>query len=568
MHSEDKPVTQTMRPRSKPNTPKITRNKSSTKLPAIANIQKLGGLQKPFSKSDIPISFYRAIYAVAMMSLPLKLTNNPSQQKASSSPKASRTKNLAAMSVHITKQQNHDGKREKEAIEAWEITPELLDEAYGFYEDIYGENLISLPEEVENSPEYQNQDPIEVAKAYDDLGMTHEDTPLCWVARLYLSMPLPPEYYKIEDSTGVYYMHKVRLVKLPVHPALTYLKGILRRTQNSLTSGETLEVTPQRQQVFIDQFRRTVKVDMLLMRLTVEGNTRKYDFYSNKMVSDFDQTSNLKGAVLDNHENSEPIVSKTKITDLMIFDVCRQAGVDRLSSPHLVGFVASFMLEKEAIVKDWECRNPNPQKYFWVNTVVKKAQTEYPFLEELTAKLVLHQEKLADLTQRTDNFRDLVKLSFAFKKMEHSDIKKSVMKERFEIMQRVVIKRTQNVKAVKALKKADQINAKMMLIPGDTLDGLKPSDNPNDSESFMKLAQLAGEGDLNASESATIKKLEINRRNSKRFNTNLASQLLLRKGQERKVHNDDTQENQTRQLVKDLYSLLGEDIIVVGCNEG
>lgn len=514
-----------------------------------AKNNSLNPLQKVAQRADLPKNFFRAALAVAMASLPLKITKDA--PLLGRSPRSSNNDSMMKSTLPKIKRETDFTREEKEAIQAWDLAPEFLDEAFGFYESLYGENMTELPYELEISEEYLHEDPIEVVKAYDDLVMTHVDTALCWVARMYLCMPLPPEYFRVENSEGVFYIHKVRLVRLPLHPGVGYLKDIVRRVRKHLPPTETFEQTIHRYQVFFDEFNKEVKVDMLLMRLTVEENTNKYFYYSNKLVSEQENLVESKVEVEEGQENTEPLLSKTKLTDFMIFDVCKQVEIDRTQDPHLTGFVAAFMLEKEETNKEWEWRSPTPHKYFWVNTVVKRAQTEYPFLEELMAALIIHKEELKKLLERENNLRDTVKLGFAFRKPDMEEVKNSIAKERIEIMNRMIVKRTQNLKDIKILRKADHLGS--LISPQEKLKSAKRSRKPSFNEDSF-----------NQPDSPS----KISKKSPMKPGSNFASQLMLKKEEENKISKENEKEKETRKLIKELNSILGEDIIVKISNQG
>lgn len=500
------------------------------------------------AKPELPKNFFQAALALVMTSVPLKPSRDFSKLKLTPRP----SKMERAASPRSDAQNRPNYKREKEEIEAWDLSPELQEEALGFYDSLYGENIAWMPEEVALTWEYLHQDPIEVAKAYDDLGMDHVDTPLCWVARLYLCMPLPPEYFKIGDSRGVFYMHKIRLIKLPIHPGILYLKDLIRRVRKSLPVTETFELTSERQQVFYDKFDKESRVDMLLMRLAVEENTNKYQFYTNKLVTDTEELKAVnKGEAIDNQENTEPLNSKSKITDFMVFDVCSQLAIDRMVEPHLAGFVAAFMLEKEDTDKEWEWRSPLPQKFFWVNTVIKRAQTEYPFLEELASRLELHKEEMAKLFSRPQNFRDTLKLGFAFKNPSEAEVKKAVMKERCELMNRLIIKRTQNLKKVRTLRKADHLNSLV---------------SPEEKSKSLQRSRKQSNADENESPDSPGLVSVMSKRRQNKQASNFATQLIKKKEEENKASQENAQEKETRALIKELHAILGEDIIVAALN--
>lgn len=512
------------------------------------------------SKADIPKTFYKAVYALAMSCG--KLTVKAKSKRKMSSVMEGKSVNQASKnegsSIGLFSQAKIDQKILQDEIESWELSQSMLEDAMVYYHSVYGNSSTHVPDSLLNSKEYLFQDPVEVAKSFDIFDMTKEDIPICWIARLGLCLPLPPEYAEIESPQGKVYLHKLKLVRLQMHPGLLYIRDMVRRARPFIPGGENFENSPNRFQQFMNPNRKLQRVDMLLMRLALEGNEDTYKHYVNKItiktdkkVSDLvnDQTNGLEG---------EGVPGKSKLTDFMVLDVCKQVGVNYITEPHLAGFVTSFMLEKEATDAEWQWRSPEHLKFFWVNTIIKRAQSEYPFLEELIAKLMLHKEELRTQLDRPDNFRDSLGLQYIFKKNQDVYVKEKLSEKKADYMNRVIIRRAKDLNTIKELRKKDHLNA----IASPTSPKRRSSRGSRSKEG----SNLSKEADL--PESPGMKSSKTGLASPLRSVKNFATDFLLRKEELSKANKENEKDKATRSIIKEIYGILGEDIIVNLLNLG
>lgn len=507
---------------------------------------------KAHPKNDLPKSLYRALYALIMSVGKLKLPKiSKKKGEAVNQSTVDIIKNHSNIKRHTSCSEDVEYKRMVSEMEDWELSHSLMVEAMDYYDTIYGNIAGQPPDDIRLSKAYLTQDPVEVARSFKTFDMTVKDMPFCWVARFGLCLPLPPEYSQISDSEGTIYIHKLRLVRLRMHPGLLFIRDLARKSR-ILAQGISYETTPERFQDFIDIYNKRKRVDMVLVILALEGDEDAYKHYVNKLAvkeSKDPMETNFRDKA--GEEDREEIFGKSKIIDFMIFDVCKQAGVDCVKQPHLVGFVTAFMLEKEVTEKEWEFRKPEHHNFFWVNTIIKKAQSEYPFLEELKAQLLIHKESLEKQFKHPNNFRETQGLAFIFKNQNQVEIKTEIDKQRIEFMNRVVIKRTKNLKEIKMLRKKDHLNQK---ITSNNTGSKKGRNNSKSRESSVSSQQSSRMGSPGKKPSNF---------HGPNIGLHFASEFLMRKEERQKAKQENEKDNNTRQMMKEIHDLLGEDIIVI-----
>lgn len=513
---------------------------------------------KGISKADIPKIFFEAMYALVMscgkltLGLPTKRGGSSIGDCGSihSQSKAERNHGRAE---YISPAAEH--KILLNEIESWELSQSMLEDAMVYYHSMYGHSSTDIPENIFNTREYLCQDPVEVAKRFDIYGMTKEDIPICWIARLGICLQLPPEYAEIDDPNGRVYLHKLKLVRLQMHPGLLYLRDLVRRARSQIPAGENYENSAQRFQEFLEAGDKVQRIDMLLMRLALEGNDNTYKHYVNKLAVKTGKkvTDLAKGQ--DSAVDDDGKKGKSKLTDFMIFEVCRQVNVNPAVEPHLTGFVATYMLEKEITDREWEWRSPEDQAFFWVNTVIKKAQSEYPFIEELNAKLMFHKEELRTQYERPDNFRDSQGLQFIFKKSGTSDVTAKLSDKRLEYMNRLVIRRVKDLNQIKDYRRKVHLNTQsaVNIKMRSRRHSRSPSKSPENSQKSNqdKQSDTPGKSKMCISIASPTKTMK-----------NFATDFLLKKVEDSKINKENEKDLETRKVINEIYDLLGKDMIV------
>ena len=94
--------------------------------------------------------------------------------------------------------------------------------------------------------------------------------------------------------------------------------------------------------------------------------------------------------------------------DHHLLEVARELGIDYndKTQTHLLFFVFNYIVKKSR-ESNWAFRNPQVGECYWINHKLKRISATYPFLEELTAELKVHKEKIEFKAQSGKRLKNL-----------------------------------------------------------------------------------------------------------------------------------------------------------------
>jgi hypothetical protein len=330
-----------------------------------------------------------------------------------------------------------------------------------YYNNLYGKEIANIPERSKDSLEYMQQDPVSVVQNLPlfDLGL--EETHLYWTVRFYLLLKLPPEFEKvsiIENGSNVTkYMQKITFLVTDIHPGYFYIMELIRRGRtlhkHAHNEGERFK---ERIQAFSDPFGRQKQVDLYQLALMIYGDKEMYQSYWSVKRSEKNLNTLMKEILKHREEPAVALKSVeekkksaiSSVKDLLVLEVCRQAQVDSQRSPHEAGWVTEFLLEKEHDLV-WEWRSPDNSKIFWVNQIEKKAQAQYPFLNELKDRIAKNRRNTLKGLEEESNFKNLTKLNFFFFEKTAEEMKRRIQEQRVNYTEIVLAQKLKNFDSLK-----------------------------------------------------------------------------------------------------------------------
>lgn len=335
-------------------------------------------------------------------------------------------------------------------MESWDVAPELLQEAMVYYQELYGPEIFAPPKEIATSTAYMRQDPTVVVRSFDTFDVGIEETYLYWAVRMGLALPIPPGYIQLEEDGGRWYLHKMRLVKIPIHPGHLYTKDLIRQARVRYKNyKDKLDLNFSKFHDFIDGGGHSHKVDLYLLRAAVEGDVELYDQTVQRgLQAAGNSRVRLATAGSAKDEETETVKGGSKITDQLLVEICNQAEVNRVTEPHLLGFVLDFLNGLEKKEKIWEPRCPDSKTFFWVNNRLKRAQKQYPYLRELKEAIEGERDRIKNEETKV-NYKDQTALDFLFSKASGQGTKDIISYERKNLIGRVILKKIRNVEEMR-----------------------------------------------------------------------------------------------------------------------
>ncbi|KAL4492992.1 hypothetical protein ABPG72_020771 [Tetrahymena utriculariae] len=112
----------------------------------------------------------------------------------------------------------------------------LLQKAQTYYEDYYGFNLEQLQYLIQNQISYWKLDPQDVAQEIVNLQI-YDFEDLYWLARVKLSIELPPDWIKIYDNQLIY-KNIINNKAMTVHPCHSYIRVLIKNEYDKLKEGQ------------------------------------------------------------------------------------------------------------------------------------------------------------------------------------------------------------------------------------------------------------------------------------------------------------------------------------------
>lgn len=129
--------------------------------------------------------------------------------------------------------------------------------------------MVSLPKEVKKSDAYKQSTPCQVLEAIQFFNIGSKEVILFWLARFYVTCPLPPLWSKragdqyIDVPTFVNIQHKV---EIPVHPCLFFVNAQISNLRALEKEEGNASLVEQRhagrRMKFYDKLYRKYEIDM------------------------------------------------------------------------------------------------------------------------------------------------------------------------------------------------------------------------------------------------------------------------------------------------------------------
>ncbi|EAS04497.2 hypothetical protein TTHERM_00616720 (macronuclear) [Tetrahymena thermophila SB210] len=112
----------------------------------------------------------------------------------------------------------------------------LLNKAQTYYEDYYGFNLEQLQYLIQNQISYWKLDPQDVAQEIVNLQI-YDFEDIYWIARVKLSIELPPDWIKIYHNQLIY-KNIISNLAMTIHPCHSYIRALIKNEYDKLKEGK------------------------------------------------------------------------------------------------------------------------------------------------------------------------------------------------------------------------------------------------------------------------------------------------------------------------------------------
>ncbi|CAG9332249.1 unnamed protein product [Blepharisma stoltei] len=244
---------------------------------------------------------------------------------------------------------------------------QIQKESKEFYDLLFGGKDDGPPKMIEDSLEYQLINPeavLNLAKEYGIAG----DYRLLWIARVALVLPLPPLWKQELDSVGnIVYVNTEIASSQIQHPARIFLMELIQRVKFNVGGREVSQFT-----TFYDNECRKYEVDLVKLI-----QRKDYIVMKENMP---DPEFRRRAAYF-----KPRLTVDEAITDIMVFEIAKSAGINFQNEIHLLGSVYQHLetLKKETSMKHWEFRFTMEGKRYWYNTKEKRSVQHFPFRDEM-----------------------------------------------------------------------------------------------------------------------------------------------------------------------------------------
>lgn len=172
-------------------------------------------------------------------------------------------------------------KRMNEINQGFEVGPdeaqEILEEYEQIYTEKYGDFLDDVPDDIINSPVFWSITPIDLMATIAMFNMTHYDSHLFWLPRMYLALPLPEGWREIQSfDEGKWYYSAKRGKKIGVRPCFRYVSNMVSKMKRFYQENRHKLVYQKNigTHYFRDKFGREYRMDMLKMMKDIEQAKR------------------------------------------------------------------------------------------------------------------------------------------------------------------------------------------------------------------------------------------------------------------------------------------------------
>lgn len=273
----------------------------------------------------------------------------------------------------------------------WETDKERLQQCTEYYRNKY-KFTWEFNEELILFEEWNDFTPLQIAHQIKLLEIPKTKPELFWLARLYLSLPLPPKYYKYFDKNieREIYINLDTRMKFVVRPCYLYIQELINIGKSMLSDCDDSENVPRLSPMeFKDKLGRKNTVNMIAMLNFFDADLKYYDRAIRERMTSLSSIEDFKPFNYDKNKKEAYgdldfnwIKRKPNLLDEAVIEICHQAGIDLDVNLHEIGLLLRFMLEKENQT-DWVFRKHDNGEFFWINHKAKKTSPEYPHLKEL-----------------------------------------------------------------------------------------------------------------------------------------------------------------------------------------
>ena len=307
---------------------------------------------------------------------------------------------LYKLSKYFTKGNRQD------KVQKQEVTHQELKR---IYKGTYGYDIGNLILKLKNMIPMKVVDIYKVMQALYLLNITKYEPYLVWIARLYICLPLPDGWERVEnlnedkDNPDIYENWFTK-ISINVRPCYSYIVKLIEAAKRNRELSEKMAKIWMINQdhIFEDGFYRIYVVEN--NRLFQSELQKKLSNISQGLQNLFKAGDKSKQIVKkqETEQLTDPFVEKVEkylknpdLQDMHILTICRQLQIDtdKIENAHLLFFIYNFV-HKKTVVSHWSFRNPAADECYWINHEFKRISGEYPFLDELKIELDEHQSKL------------------------------------------------------------------------------------------------------------------------------------------------------------------------------
>ncbi|KAL4433299.1 hypothetical protein ABPG74_017403 [Tetrahymena malaccensis] len=298
----------------------------------------------------------------------------------------------------------------------------LLQKAQTYYEDYYGLNLEQLQYLIQNQISYWKLDPQDVAQEIVNLQI-YDFEDLYWLARVKLSIELPPDWIKIYDNQLIY-KNIITNKAMTIHPCHSYIRVLIKNEYDKLKEQNINRNN-----------------NLVLLYKDQQGGTQINDKKDNnqKTVKEIimetenqieqikNQDEEEEDLLNDQNQSGQKQIYQENLLDDHLLIICQEVDIQLPQEVHLLALVSEYLLyiEKDPKKTNWRFRvNQETGIHYWINKEKNETVKQFPYKQELEEILDYYQKTLDQESQRFKLKKGVLKhiLKYIVKSEEENEI--------------------------------------------------------------------------------------------------------------------------------------------------
>jgi len=326
----------------------------------------------------------------------------------------------------------------------------LIANLISIYQQTYGYDLDSLKRELTRMRPLKAVNHLDVSRALNILNIMPDQAFLVWIARFYVSLPLPEGWEEKDDNTQEEcFMNIYTYEMIKVRPCFYYIVRLISEAKNKGDLSEKIGRTwmIDKKHVFEDTFSRPYSIsnehlfglsDAIDSGLNIQKARDLIGNLIKKRMETIIQKKKDKELNDPFIEKVDKFIKNPDIRDEHLVFVARQVGVDpnSMEDCHLLFFISNFIVEKLRY-SNWSFRFPRDSDCYWINHTYKKISSIYPFLEELKVALKEHRDRIEFRSSRATNpaaFKNLSRLKRALNIRSTEELISTIQQTRTDLV--------------------------------------------------------------------------------------------------------------------------------------